>query len=84
MSEFKFVRNELVSFDLKDGKTKGEGLIVGVANTYHPPIGASYIIKVEPTGFGSLQPGFIPNETYPYDTFALPEIFIESREMIKQ
>lgn len=58
----KFKEGDVVDF--KANKTKGTGIIRGIANT-HFGIGYSYIIEIKS--------GNVDKETYPYSCFVCPE-----------
>jgi hypothetical protein len=66
----KYPYDTIVDFTI--GSFKGTGKIKGVALNEQAFLGASYIIEV----LESNNP--IPNETYPYTTIMVPEIYIES------
>lgn len=72
---YKFRQNQLVTFDIPNGKESviGEGIVVGVASMGAPVIGVTYIIK--PTKFAD-NSVVIPNEAYPFECMALQEIFL--------
>lgn len=47
----------------------GDGVVRGIASVEVAVIGATYIIE-------NKTPNFIPSETYPYNFFALPAVFL--------
>lgn len=71
-SEYKYKSNDIVDFKLSDD-IYGKGIILGVSSEDVAMMGKTYIIKV----VLCIGPVKIPNKVYPFDTIAVPELFLE-------
>lgn len=74
MEEYVFKLNELVNFDT--GLVKGCGLIKGMISPMLNPVGKSYIVEILESD------AHFPNETYPYTTIIIFDIFISKENIV--
>ena len=68
---FKYSQDELIKFKMES--FEGLGYIKGVSSDDTPVLGATYIVKIKTM----ISDHEFPNEDYPFDTVAIPEVWIE-------